>query len=74
MKLTPTENIIVGILSDGFAHKRIDLLSACDSDGLMESVTLQNHISNIRKKVRPVGRDVIFQRIAGVSYYRLVKL
>jgi DNA-binding response OmpR family regulator len=55
---TPTEQRMLDLLSDGFVHTKEEL-KRCLWDELARIETVQVHISNLRKKLRPQGRDII---------------
>ena len=63
IQLTPTQEKMLGVLSDGMRHTRQEL-HACLSDELAPLSNIQMHISNIRKVLRPIGQDIICE------YYR----
>jgi predicted ArsR family transcriptional regulator len=52
-KLTPTEQRIIDMLSDGIGHT-VDEIKNCLYDVIgAESVTVRMHLSNINKKILP---------------------
>lgn len=73
--LTPTEQRIIDLLSDGYPHHRLDLMKLLDDD-MTSWKTLAVHVYNIRRKIRPTGRDVITELVnpRAHPHYRLVRL
>jgi DNA-binding CsgD family transcriptional regulator len=75
-RYTPTEGILITLLSDGLAHSRDELLACLEDD----QATYQNvkvHISHIRKKLRPRGEDIVCELTPGggrTPHYRHVRL
>ena len=76
-KYTPTQKRILHVLSDGLSHTKEELKGClwdelCDVDS-----TLENHISQIRKRL-PKGQDIISKRRPdgswGYSHVRVVKI
>ena len=65
---TPTEQRIMTMLSDGQFHTRGQLMG-CLGDELTAVGTLHVHLTNLRQKLRPMGQDIIFRNIEGVSCY-----
>lgn len=55
--MTPTQQRIMDVLSDGYAHKRADLLACIDE--LAEPSALRQHIRRMRKVLRPRGEDIV---------------
>ena len=74
-KLTPTQTKILRTLSDGHPHPRHELIS-CIDEGLATSKdeavlkALRNHLAHLRKKIRPIGHDIIPQLVNRQIYYR----
>lgn len=73
MHLTPTEQKIIDLLSDGLPHQRADVLK-CVNDRLADLHTLAVHMFNIRRKVRPFGKDVLLVTRKGGYHYQYVIL
>lgn len=70
---TPVQTCMLHILSDGLCHFPDELRGCCPDD----MVTLKNvraHLSILRKKLRPIGEDVICQWDGGKFKYRHVRL
>jgi hypothetical protein len=70
---TPTQQRIVSKLSDGLPHSTVEMM-LCLDDKLSDITCLRSHISILRRRLRPIGQDVVCQRIDGMSYYRLIRL
>lgn len=70
-ELTPTEQRLYDILSDGLAHPSAQL-HATLGDDMTDMVTLRMHISNLRRKLQHHGRDIA-ARQNGHTSYRLVR-
>lgn len=78
MTFTPTQQRILGVLSDGVAHKREDLM-ACLNDDMTTLTTLTTHLCLLRRKLRKKGEDIIsvsapFQPGKSPSMYQHVRL
>jgi hypothetical protein len=77
MEFTPTQQRILKILSDGRPHSITELRTALN-DELAVRCALKVHICHIRKKLRPIGQDILFEitgKIDGTYYsYRHVRL
>ena len=70
---TPTQSRILRVLSDGRRHSRKEI-HGCLVDELGELSNIQAHLSNIRKKLRPIGEDIICEFYQRTIYYRHVRL
>lgn len=73
MNLTPTERKILDALADGQKHPKADL-HACLHDELCGDNAVSVQLASIRKKLRPLGQDVLCERIANVVTYRHVRI
>lgn len=73
--LTPTEQRIINLLSDGYPHHRLDLMALLNDD-MTSFKTLAVHIFNLRKKLRPTGEDIITEVVNPRTHvhFRLVRL
>jgi DNA-binding response OmpR family regulator len=69
--LSPTELRLMTKLSDGQLHTEGSLKLILDSEGSCTDDVVRVHISNMRKYLRPRGRDIINYRNDG---YRMVRL
>lgn len=73
-KFTPTEQRILDLLSDGLSHRREEFLS-CLYDELGRLGTVRLHLYNMRKKLRPIGQDIVTEMgQSRILYYRHVRL
>jgi hypothetical protein len=70
---TATERRILDLLGDGLHHPRADVKD-CLNDELASYGNLVNHISAIRKRLRPRGQDIICERFNCKYGYRWVRL
>lgn len=70
---TPTEKRILAVLSDGLPHKRHEI-HACLCDDLSGLTAIQAHISNIRKRLRAIGEEIVCELSGGTITYRHVRL
>ena len=73
MCFTPTERAMLAVLSDGLPHRRQELI-ACLPDELGLAVNMQMHVSRARKKLRPVGQDIVCEIVNRQFCYRHVRL
>jgi hypothetical protein len=69
-KLTPTEDRILALLSDGAIHSLEELWGLLAAGDMAEKVSVQMHLSNLRKKIADQGLGVM--ACVG-SCYRLVQ-
>ena len=69
MKLTPTEQRIWDLLSDGYSHRREELIG-CLYDEKNGKANLSCHITNLRGKVRPEGWDITCESRMDSTWYR----
>ncbi len=71
--LTNVQKKIMDVLSDGMAHLDEELL-LCLSDDLGTMANVRPHLTDLRKKLRPRGRDIVCERYnGGNTYYRQVR-
>lgn len=70
--LTPTQQRMLMVLSDGLSHHRQDL-HACLSDELSSMSTIRFHISKLRQKL-PAGHAILCEIDNGTICYRWVRL
>jgi DNA-binding response OmpR family regulator len=70
---TRTEKRLLAVLSDGKAHPRHELM-ACLNDELSERVVLRVHFSQLRKKLRPLGQDILCVYHMRSFWYQHVRL
>lgn len=71
-RFTPTETRILDVLADGGLHTFKELF-ACLDDELSQRGTVAFHLSRMRKKLNPLGYDIVSMQRVG-AYYRLVRL
>lgn len=69
---TPTEGAILKILSDGYAHKREELRQALP-DELSGFSCLSTMLYQLRKKLKPMGQDIVCQLQGRRISYRWVR-
>jgi hypothetical protein len=72
-EFTPTESRIIKLLSDGLPHKKKEI-HECLYDDMGRLNNIQQRISMIRKKLRPIGQDIICELIGYSIQYRHVRL
>jgi hypothetical protein len=72
-KLTPTQQRMLDLLSDGLPHNKAEL-HALLWDNLSYANTIQVHISALRKVLRARGEDILCEFIHRRLHYRHVRL
>lgn len=72
-EFTTTQQKMLSVLVDGCLHTQEEL-HACLYDDMGALSNIRAHLSNLRKKLRPTGRDVACERVNGVVRYRLLSL
>jgi hypothetical protein len=70
---TPTERRMLELLKDGKPHRREELHS-CLQDDLADLSAIQPHISNIRKRIRNLGEEIVCEFYQRSLHYRHVRL
>lgn len=70
---TPTELRMLALLADGLPHTREELRS-CLFDDLSELSAIKRHISTIRRKIRPIGHEIICEMHHRTICYRHICL
>jgi DNA-binding response OmpR family regulator len=55
---TPTQQRMLAILADGMPHTREEL-HTCINDDLADMHVVNVHISLLRRKLRPIGQDIV---------------
>ena len=73
MNFTPTQTKMLKVLDDGCRHTREEL-HGCLVDELGALSNIKTHISMIRKKLRPMGQDIICELNERTIHYRHVRL
>lgn len=58
LHFTPTERRILKVLSDGKPHTRKELF-ACLPDDLASLSSIKPHLTKLRKKLRPLGQEIV---------------
>lgn len=72
IQFTPTQQRIVDLLSDGLGHSKDEIYGLLLTAGHVNHI--QQHISNIRRILRPVGQDILGSpHNDGTWHYRLVR-
>lgn len=71
---TPTQERILAVLADGLMHSKEEMCRAIDSERPEDVDSLAFHLSILRKKLRPLGTDVICQFYERRIWYRHVRL
>ena len=77
MEFTKTQLRIVEVLSDGKRHHSLELqmyLRKHEPEGIAKHKSVIVHITGIRKKLRPVGEDIVCEYFQRKKYYRHVRL
>lgn len=72
-RFTRTQQMILEVLEDGLPHARKEL-AECLSDDLAGSNSMLQHLSAMRKLLRPSGHDIICQFVNNRRCYRHVIL
>lgn len=72
-EFTPTEKKILAVLVDGMRHSREELHS-CLPDDMGALGNIRDHVSHLRKKLRPKGQDIVCELYLAKIYYRHVRL
>lgn len=69
--LTPTERRIWDLLADGKTHTTAEVLGVCDA--MADKTTLKVTINRMRKKLGPLGYDVVARWTNKVTNYSLMR-
>lgn len=69
---TPLEQQIMKLLGDGLPHKPEELMQFFDP--LAERQSMYNVVCSLRKKLKPLGEDIVAQKIGWGVVYRRVRL
>jgi hypothetical protein len=69
---SPIQGKILEALSDGMPHAPEELLALIDSEASIGN--LQNHLSLMRRKLRPLGHDILAVYHDRTLHYRHVRL
>jgi len=73
-KHTPTQQRILDVLSDGCPHPMTELLVCLPDPVANTRKNVAWHLVELRKKLRPVGQDILCQFLNRRLYYRHVRL
>lgn len=73
-RFTPTEQKILAVLSDGKRHLKDELRVLLSDGELSDDTVMQMHVSNLRKKLNPIGQDIICEYNSRRIFYRHVRL
>lgn len=73
MDLTPTQRRMMAVLGDGMIHSKQEL-HACLNDDMAQVELVVCHISLLRKRIGPIGQDVVYVNGRAGMGYRLVRL
>lgn len=72
-EFTPTQRRILTVLSDGACHPHEEL-ATCLNDDLAGPKALDMMISLIRKKLRPLGQNIICETFDDRKTFRHVRI
>ncbi len=70
---TKTEQSMLKVFSDGMRHSREEV-HGCLNDELQPLSGIRAHICNMRKKLIPMGENIVCELYGGLIYYRHVRL
>jgi hypothetical protein len=73
-KFTPTQIVILKLLNDGKPHLREELFSALTVPDITNRLYLNQHISDLRKRLRPMGHEIVCEILNRRISYRHVRL
>lgn len=68
---TPTQKRMLAVLADGKPHRRKEL-HACLCDEMGPLSNIRAHLTHIRKRLRPLGMDIVCQLSGSFVCYRWV--
>ncbi len=68
---TPTQERLLDVLADGQSHQKNDLMAAIGTEAT--SSLLRVHLTFLRRKLRPMGQDVVCELLQERTYYRQVR-
>lgn len=72
-KYSPIQQRLLTVLSDGLEHHRNDLMP-CIGDELTTVKNMRNHIRLLRRKLQPIGEDILCVWTSHGFRYRHVRL
>lgn len=70
---TPTQQRMLNLLGDGLSHTKEEL-HGCLDDDLAQVECIRAHISDLRKRLRPLGQDIVNRYEDGAYVYRWVRI
>jgi DNA-binding response OmpR family regulator len=70
---TPTQVRMLALLADGRMHTKEEL-QLCLSDELSGFNAVRIHLTYLRKKLRPIGQDILCEYNQHKYFYRHVRL
>lgn len=73
MQLSEAQDGIIHILSDGRPHHRSELLDLLSEESRTPK-NLNDTLSNLRKKLRPLGQEIVCELKHRQIHYRHVRL
>lgn len=71
-RFSPTERVMMDILSDGQPHTREEL-HGCLQDDMQPLKKVRQWMTKLRKKLRPHGQTIRTERTDGLVCYRLTR-
>lgn len=72
LKLTPTQQKFYDLLFDGYRHKVSEFVELIPN-ALGDVNNVSYHMSKLRDFLRPLGEDVVCERIQNTRCYRRVR-
>ena len=73
LKLTPTQQRLYDVLSDGKAHTFAEMF-ACIDDELSSRDNLHTHVTYLRRKLRTISQEIVVRELPGGPYWILTRL
>jgi hypothetical protein len=73
LELTPTQQRVLELLADGEPHEPRELRALLLED-LGPLANVRQHLYHLRRKLRPEGQDIRFERLGLHVAYRLVSV
>jgi hypothetical protein len=70
--ISPIQKKMLAVLSDRQRHSPEEL-HACLSDEMTPIRNISPHLAYLRRALRPLGQDIISQRLSGKTYYLLIE-
>lgn len=70
--ISPIQKKMLVVLSDRQRHSPEEL-HACLSDEMSPVRNISPHLAHLRRALRPLGQDIIAQRLVGKTYYLLIE-